>query len=732
MSVSFQSENLIILFPVLLFFLFWTHLLYRRTEVPLGRGTRALLIVLRSLALLAVILALLQPLFTFTEEVTKPPEIAVLLDTSASMNFRDLPETRLMAARQVLGELGSARLPKDAKLSHWSFSDSLRELRTDLDSLSAGGRRTAMGEALSQLRERRPEGNLSAALIVSDGGSNSGVDPLTAIGRLGVPVYAVGIGDPRPPLDVALGEVNFPEVAYSEIPARVELTVKVTSSTQRRIPVFLKSEGKLLGRADLRFDQAGEQRAEIEFIPQETGSRFFQLSIPPGEGERFTKNNYRSFSVEVLKSKLKILLVSSRPGWEFGFLKRVLEENPKLEVKPVVYGADGTFLTGTFPATTEALGEYEILVYIDPTYRQLQGKEGILKEYLQAGHSVLLLLGEDFCKTRAYSALGDVLPLDFPTGAEVEKGSYSPSLTPDGLAHPVTRLSENDRENRDMWGEVPPFEYIVPGRLVTTTSSSPGDRAVALLTCLMETKPRRELPAAVLSERHGGKVMAVTVFPLWRWEFLPHGFGGETESYGSFLANAVRWLATPVGTERVNVYSDRKVYSYGEKISILGKFYDQSFQPLEGVETRIVVSPEGETGSEAVEPLVLNLVEREPGRYEVLVPSLASGRYTLTAEATWRGDELGTFGGRFEVEEFALEEQELAADFELLRRLGELSGGGFYAPDEIDSLLGRLDFESRVVTLKSEKQLWHEPWLLALAVLCLALEWTIRKRNQLS
>jgi len=180
----------------------------------------------------------------------------------------------------------------------------------------------------------------------------------------------------------------------------------------------------------------------------------------------------------------------------------------------------------------------------------------------------------------------------------------------------------------------------------------------------------------------------------------------------------------------MNLYSENRVYSYGEEISILGKFYDESFQPLEAVESRIEIFKEN--GADKVEKLRLNLVEQEPGRYKTIVPSLSPGKYTFSAETFWRGKRLGQFGGKFEVEAYSLEEQSLAADFELLRRLGELSGGGFFAPEEIDSLFPLLDFEVQTVVKKSEVQLWNQPWLLGLAVFCLALEWIIRKRNQLA
>jgi len=402
-----------------------------------------------------------------------------------------------------------------------------------------------------------------------------------------------------------------------------------------------------------------------------------------------------------------------------------LEANPKLEVKPVVYGTDGGFLLGIFPATLEALAEYDILTYVDPTYRQLSGREEILKRYLQSGGSILFLLGEGFSDTEAASVVSELSPLDFRPGQEVIEGPFSLSLTPDGSLHPITRLSEKEKDNRDRWGEVPPFEFIIPGSL------KPGEaRAVVLLTCPLAVKPSRELPAVVVGERYRGKTMAVTVFPMWRWDFLPRGFEGVGESYRQFFANVMRWLATPLETERMEVYSESKVYSYGEEISVLGKFYDESFQPLEAVESTIEISKEN--SSDQAEELILNLIEQEPGRYRVKVPSLSPGEYTFTAQSSWRGQKLGQFKGRFVVEEFSLEEQNLAANLELLKRLGELSAGGFFTSAEVDSLFPLLNFEAEVVIEKSEVQLWNQPWLLGLAVICLALEWIIRKRHQLA
>ncbi|GAF77993.1 unnamed protein product, partial [marine sediment metagenome] len=149
LDLSFQSDRFLLLFLVLFFLLAWSYFLYRRSEAPLKRSTKAVLVALRCLAILAVIFALGQPLLSFSDKVTRPAEIAVLVDTSTSMNFsdvvgpasgsEDVSKSRLEVAEEVLTELQAVQLPEAAKFQYWTFSDSLNRLGVELLSLNARG-----------------------------------------------------------------------------------------------------------------------------------------------------------------------------------------------------------------------------------------------------------------------------------------------------------------------------------------------------------------------------------------------------------------------------------------------------------------------------------------------------------------------------------------------------------------------------------------------------------------
>ncbi len=83
------------------------------------------------------------------------------------------------------------------------------------------------------------------------------------------------------------------------------------------------------------------------------------------------------------------------------------------------------------------------------------------------------------------------------------------------------------------------------------------------------------------------------------------------------------------------------------------------------------------------------------------------------------------------MEEYSLEDADLSTDFDLLRKMAEVSGGNFYEKDQIENLPDDLELVERHQERTREIQLWNHPILLILVIGCLSAEWAIRKRAQL-
>jgi len=234
------SESLQLSLPLVLWalgavplFIWWRTRLLRRDLVPhaplqLQKLPRLRLAALarpaaEALVLAAAIVALAGPHRATQLELMDGEGVDVLLvlDVSLSMLAEDFPPTRLDALRRIARDfvtrsgpnrIGVLVFAKDVFVQTPLTSDH-RILRELLDGISvdainqsgdaSGG--TAVGDALLVAAERlaaaRVEGRGQALVLITDGESNSGIDPVLAarwVAEKQIRLYSIGIGGEEP------------------------------------------------------------------------------------------------------------------------------------------------------------------------------------------------------------------------------------------------------------------------------------------------------------------------------------------------------------------------------------------------------------------------------------------------------------------------------------------------------------------------------------------------------
>jgi Ca-activated chloride channel homolog len=205
------------------------------------------------LALAVLIVAAARPQRSVAVPVTNGA-IVLANDVSSSMQATDVAPTRLRAAQQAAA-MFLARVPHNDQVGLLEFAKTpvvLQSPTTDhslvrsaLGRLSSSGG-TAMGDAiLTALRElkslppvggKRPPG---AILLISDGASNVGSDPLAAARQAAVqhvPVYTVALGTPNGTVKIRRGSTT--------------VTVYVPPSPQELAQVARLSGGRAFTAAD--------------------------------------------------------------------------------------------------------------------------------------------------------------------------------------------------------------------------------------------------------------------------------------------------------------------------------------------------------------------------------------------------------------------------------------------------------------------------------------------------
>lgn len=715
----------------------------------LYRNRARALLALRLAAIALVVLLLLEPVLAFLSERTGPPRIAVLIDGSLSMTIPfPTPADSAAAASGAGAGAGDADAPQPTR------ADRLREFLEDsrlvkrledhgpVDVYRFGGNVEALDPAAGPLdvepRDDRTDvaraldegtGSLrsrtGAIVLLSDGSQNVGVDPRTEARRLGVPVIAVGIGSEGPVTDVSIFEVVASNVAYVDNVVPVVARIRARGDSAGGVPVYLSEGDVVLDSTVVDLPGGGRDvEAKLEYEPTEEGLHRYRVWTPARENEIADENNEHLFAVRVLKEKIKVLLVASRPGFELTFLKRALESDVSLAVETVVLSL--AKLPGRLGGKAARLPEdygklavYDLVVLLDAGASSVPvPRLDEIARFVTERGGALMVMGPPRAFDLADSELGDLLPFVLPVTPRARTGQILPRLTPSGRTHPVTALESDAAVNSQLWAELPPL-----GVAAVFPQARPEARV--LVEGEVDGVPREDLPLVAVTQNGRGRVLAVAGAPYWRWDLYLWGTGRSGDLFRRFVSRSVRWLVARDELKQVMIRPGKTLYDGAESVILDGQVYDDDFRPIEGADVRATVR--GPLGSEEERPREISLVDLGAGRYRASLPGLPPGDYRIEGSAALGGAELGGDQSEMTVAPYRMEFEDPAPNFALLREVARESGGRFLLLGEAKDLPDQLELEP-VVERSVREWPFQESSILFLALLgLLGSEWALRR-----
>ena len=693
---------------------------YRRVPSTVGRGLRLLLITLRCVAIAFLLLALMEPVVAITRTVAERPVVAVLLDVSRSMAVDDgtggVP--RGEEAVVLLNEVVLPRIVRDAEVSAYAFAERVEPIEVArgvvLDPPESTGDATDLGGALAAVRDELREANLRAVVIATDGAINRGESAYDAAVSLDVPVFALGVGSGEPRRDVAVREVVTNRISYTGEKIPVEARVAADGFEGAEVAVELREGDELLDSARVVLPGGGGEVAiRFEVAPTTPGVHRYVVSVPPVPGELSGANNARMAATNTSKGKIRALVLASRPGWDFAFLRREMEEDRNIGIRAEAVKS-GAPAEGerAIPRTREELLEYDLVALVDPEPDRPLVADAWLTAFVRERGGGLLVLGLP-------GRLGDALREEFAALLPVERGSGGAerpvearvTLAEAGESAPVMRIASDRFENAARWSELPP---VWTGAAAWRTKAT----AEELLTAAAAGRP----PVVAAWRVGAGAVMSVAAEGVWRWKLAA---AGEDDPYDRFVSNAARWLTARGDLARVAVDVDKDVYAAGEIVRVSGQVYRDDYTPDRSAELAVSIS-RGEAA-----PVWTMILEPGGDFYRGEAPPLPPGRYAVEATASIGGERVGVASREFTVEAFSLEDSEVRRRTAVLRRIADDTGGACFFPETIEDVPDAIALERSVRSVRKEFELWDSPWLLIGFVGALSLEWTLRRRKGL-
>jgi hypothetical protein len=470
--------------------------------------------VLRAIALALMVLALANPSLTREDRDPIPSVAAVIVDKSPSQDFGDR-NVQTEAARAALVERLKHIPGLEVRVAEAGAADG----ETD---------GTRLFTALSSTLADVPPDRVAGAVLITDGRVHD------------VPAEAAALGFKAPVHALITGHAN-------EIDRRVVLTQTprfgIVGQSQT-VGFRVEDQGGKAGTAQVTVRRDGEmleQRfvnigAEVKVkvpIPH-AGQNIVEVEAAPLDNELTQVNNRAVVSIDGVRDKLRVLLVSGEPHAGERTWRNLLKSDASVDLVHFTIlrppeKQDGTPINElsliAFPTRElfqQKISEFQLIIF------DRYARQGVLPmiyfdniaHYVRDGGAVLIAAGPDYASPTSIwrTPLDAILPAE-PSG-DVTEEPFFPGLTEAGKRHPVTRGLEGSQSNPPRWSEW--------FRLVDTKRNNG--------TAVMQGPDGK--PLLVLSREGEGRVALLLSDHIWLWARGYEGGGPHLD----LLRRLSHWL----------------------------------------------------------------------------------------------------------------------------------------------------------------------------------------------
>jgi len=454
---------------------------------------------IRALALGLIVLALANPSLTREDRSPLSSVAVVVVDKSPSQNFGDRTAQTESARAAVLERLH--RIPGlDVRVVEAGQADG----ETDGTRLF-----TALGSALADV----PNDRIAGVIMITDGRVHDVPQDAGSLG-FAAPIHALitGTKNERDRRVALIAAPRFGIVGQSQtITYRIEDQGAREASAQ----VTVRRDGEVI---ETRTVPVGTPQNVDIAIPH-GGHNIVEIEAAPLPNELTTVNNRAVVSIDGVRDKLRVLLVSGEPHAGERTWRNLLKSDASVDLVHFTIlrppeKQDGTPINElsliAFPTRElfqQKIGEFQLIIF------DRYARQGVLPiiyfdnitRYVRDGGAVLIAAGPDYASQTSLwrTPLDAILPAE-PNG-NVTDQAFRPTLTELGQRHPVTRGLDGADATPPNWSE---WFRIVDTRSTTGTAVMQGPGGKPLL---------------VLSREGEGRVALLLSDHIWLWA---RGFEG--------------------------------------------------------------------------------------------------------------------------------------------------------------------------------------------------------------
>ena len=553
--------------------------------------TAVLLLVARSrgaavrvAALALIALALANPSFTREDRQPLSSVAVVVVDKSPSQNFGNRNQQTEQAREALVGELKKIK-GLEVRVVEAGQADG------ETDGTKLFG---ALSSALSDV----PVDRVAGAFLITDGRVHDIPANAEALG-FQAPIQALITGqkDERDRRIAVTAAPRFGIVGQSQT---ITYRLDDQGVTGERAKVTGRRDGEVISERNV----ASGQTVNVDVDIKHAGPNIVEIEASPLENELTQVNNRAVVSIEGVRDKLRVLLVSGEPHSGERTWRNLLKSDPSVDLVHFTIlrppeKQDGTPINElsliAFPTRElfqQKINEFQLIIF------DRYARQGVLPSayfdniarYVRSGGAVLVAAGPDYASNTSIwrTPLDSVLPAE-PVGV-TEKPFYA-RLTDAGKRHPVTRDLAGSSFDPPHWSR---FFRTVDTRNATSPPLMTGADGEPLL----------------LLQHYGeGRVALLLTDHIWLWARGYEGGGPHLD----LLRRMSHWLMKQPDLDEEAL----RLEVHGKDLTVTRQTMADSVQPV------TVTSPSGATRQ-------LTLTAGEPGTWTSTIPANELGLWQAT------------------------------------------------------------------------------------------------------
>jgi hypothetical protein len=614
-----------------------------------GRGA-----ILRALALFVLTLALADPSLVFEDREPVKDVVAVVVDRSASNRLADRPAQTQAAQAEVERQLRGIG-GVDTRI-------------VEVTDQQGAGDGTRLFEALASGLADVPSERVAGAIVISDGLAHDAPASAEALG-LRAPLHVLTTGR-NAEVDRRIVLVDSPRFGIVGKDQNIRLRV-VDKGGPGRAAITVRRDGEVIARREAISGQTVQVPVRID----RGGPNVIEIEAAPIENELTLANNRAVITIDGVRDKLRVLLVSGEPHPGERTWRNLLKADANVDLVHFTIlrppeKQDGTPINElsliAFP-TRELfqvkIKDFDLIIfdrYANQSILPLLYFDNIVR-YVREGGALLVAAGPEYSGSQslARTPLGQILPAQ-PDGSVIDE-AYRARVSEPGKRHPVTRDLPGSEAEPPRWGEWLRLVGARP-RSGSAVMTGPGER-----------------PLLLLAREQKGRVALFLSDHAWLWA---RGFrdGGP---HLDLLRRLGHWLMKEPDLEEEALRASAR----GRTIEIERQTLGDNPAPV------TITAPDGS----------VRTVPFEPGRPGLFVARTATsefGLHKITAENLTAFASVGPENPR-ELMEVVSDPTKLEALAESTggssRRIGQESGSGVNVP--------------RIVPVRSGRQFSGADWI---------------------